>query len=77
MTTNSINKGPYLLTTLLNDKNNTQDEAITEVYKMFRPREHTTMEIDTQIINNLYFSYDRYDISDVGRDKMNSRVELE
>ena len=30
--TNSINKGPYLLTTILNDKNNTKDEAITEIY---------------------------------------------
>ena len=35
--TNSINKGPYLLTTILADKNNTKDEAITEIYKMLRP----------------------------------------
>mgnify|MGYP007000460775 CR=1 len=32
--TNSINKGPYLLATILNDKNNNKDEAITEIYKM-------------------------------------------
>ena len=31
--TNSINKGGYLLTTLFNDKNNTKDEAITEIYR--------------------------------------------
>ncbi|MDA7604721.1 DNA-directed RNA polymerase subunit beta [Candidatus Pelagibacter sp.] len=73
--TNSINKGPYLLTTILNDKNNTKDEAITEIYKMLRPGEPPTIEIATQIFNNLFFSSDRYDLSDVGRVKMNSRLE--
>ena len=75
--TNSINKGPYLLTTLLNDKNNNKDEAITEIYKMLRPGEPPTIEIATQIFNNLFFSSDRYDLSDVGRVKMNSRLNLE
>ena len=73
--TNSINKGPYLLTTILNDKNNTKDQAITEIYKMLRPGEPPTIEIATQIFNNLFFSSDRYDLSDVGRVKMNSRLE--
>ena len=45
--TNSINKGPYLLLTLLHDKNNTKDEAITEIYKMLRPSEPPTIEIAT------------------------------
>jgi DNA-directed RNA polymerase subunit beta len=73
--TNSINKGPYLLTTILNDKNNTKDEAVTEIYKMLRPGEPPTIEIANQIFNNLFFSSDRYDLSDVGRVKMNSRLE--
>jgi len=73
--TNSINKGPYLLTTILADKNNTKDDAITEIYKMLRPGEPPTIEIATQIFNNLFFSSDRYDLSDVGRVKMNSRLE--
>ncbi len=76
-TTNSINKGPYLLTTILNDKNDTKDQAITEIYKMLRPGEPPTIEIATQIFNNLFFSSDRYDLSDVGRVKMNSRLDLE
>ncbi|MDC2970617.1 DNA-directed RNA polymerase subunit beta [Candidatus Pelagibacter sp.] len=75
--TNSINKGPYLLTTLFNDKNNNKEEAITEIYKMLRPGEPPTIEIATQIFNNLFFSSDRYDLSDVGRVKMNSRLNLE
>ncbi len=75
--TNSINKGPYLLTTILADKNNTKDEAVTEIYKMLRPGEPPTIEIATQIFNNLFFSSDRYDLSDVGRVKMNSRLNQE
>ena len=73
--TNSINKGPYLLTTILADKNNNKNDAITEVYKMLRPGEPPTIEIANQIFNNLFFSSDRYDLSDVGRVKMNSRLE--
>jgi DNA-directed RNA polymerase subunit beta len=72
--TNTVNKGPYLLTTMLNDKNNSKDEAITEIYKMLRPGEPPTIEIANQIFNNLFFSSDRYDLSDVGRVKMNSRL---
>ena len=74
--TNSINKGPYLLLTLLNDKNENKNDAITEIYKVLRPGEPPTIEIATQIFNNLFFSSDRYDLSDVGRVKMNSRLNL-
>jgi DNA-directed RNA polymerase subunit beta len=76
-TTNSINKGSYLLNTILNDKNENKSEAITEIYKILRPGEPPTVEIATQIFNNLFFSSDRYDLSDVGRVKMNSRLSLE
>ena len=75
--TNSINKGPYLLLTILNDKNKTKNDAINEIYKVLRPGEPPTIEIATQIFNNLFFSSDRYDLSDVGRVKMNSRLNLE
>jgi len=75
--TNSINKGPYLLHTILNDKNETKNDAITEIYKVLRPGEPPTIEIASQIFNNLFFSSDRYDLSDVGRVKMNSRLNLD
>ncbi len=75
--TNSINKGPYLLLSIFNDKNENKNDAITEIYKVLRPGEPPTIEIATQIFNNLFFSSDRYDLSDVGRVKMNSRLELE
>ncbi len=75
--TNTINKGPYLLQTLFNDKNNTKNDAINEIYKVLRPGEPPTIEIATQIFNNLFFSSDRYDLSDVGRVKLNSRLSLD
>ncbi len=74
--TNSINKGPYLLLSIFNDKNENKNDAITEIYKVLRPGEPPTIEIATQIFNNLFFSSERYDLSDVGRVKMNSRLEL-
>ncbi len=74
--TNAISKGPYLLQTILNDKNENKNDAITEIYKILRPGEPPTIEIATQIFNNLFFSSDRYDLSDVGRVKMNSRLDI-
>jgi len=74
--TNSINKGPYLLQTVFNDKNENKNDAINEIYKVLRPGEPPTIEIATQIFNNLFFSSDRYDLSDVGRVKLNSRLNL-
>ena len=52
--TNSINKGPYLLQTILNDKNENKNDAINEIYKVLRPGEPPTIEIATQIFNNLF-----------------------
>jgi len=74
--TNNINKGPYLLLTLLAEKNNTKEEAITEIYKILRPGEPPTAEIAKQIFQNLFFTSERYDLSDVGRVKINSRLNL-
>jgi len=74
--TNPINKGPYLLITLLNDKNDNKNDAINDIYKVLRPGEPPTIDIASQIFNNLFFSSDRYDLSDVGRVKMNSRLNL-
>ena len=74
--TNSINKGPYLLQTIFNDKNENKNDAINEIYKVLRPGEPPTIDIASQIFNNLFFSSDRYDLSDVGRVKLNSRLNL-
>ena len=52
--TNSISKVPYLLQTILGDKNENKNDAITEIYKILRPGEPPTIEIATQIFNNLF-----------------------
>ena len=62
--------------TLLADKNNSKNDSITDIYKILRPGEPPTIEIANMIFQNLFFSSDRYDLSDVGRVKMNSRLNM-
>ena len=52
--TNSINKGPYLLQTIFNDKNENKNDAINEIYKVLRPGEPPTIDIASQIFNNFF-----------------------
>ena len=71
-----INKGPYLLETLKIDKNNNKNEALNDIYKVLRPGEAPTIEVAEDVFNNLYFNKDRYDLSEVGRVKLNSKLDL-
>ncbi len=71
-----INKGPYLLETLKVDKNKDKTDALNDIYKVLRPGEAPTIEIAEDIFKNLYFNKDRYDLSEVGRVKLNSKLNL-
>ena len=71
-----VNKGPYLLETLKVDKNTNKSEALSDIYKVLRPGEAPTLEIAEEIFKNLYFNKDRYDLSEVGRVKLNSKLDL-
>ncbi len=71
-----INKGPYLLETLKVDKNLSKTDALNDIYKVLRPGEAPTIEIAEDIFKNLYFNKDRYDLSEVGRVKLNSKLNL-
>ncbi len=71
-----INKGSYLIDTLNYDKNNSKEEAINDIYKVLRPGEPPSYDVAKEIFNNLFFSSDRYDLSDVGRVKLNSKLNL-
>ena len=71
-----INKGAYLIETLNIDKNNTKDEAINDIYKVLRPGEPPSVDVANEVFNNLFFKSDRYDLSDVGRVKLNSKLHL-
>ncbi len=71
-----INKGPYVLETLKHDKNEGKNDALNDIYKVLRPGEAPTIEIAQDVFNNLYFNKDRYDLSEVGRVKLNSKLNL-
>ena len=71
-----INKGPYLLETLKIEKNSNKSDALNDIYKVLRPGEAPTIEIAEEIFKNLYFNKDRYDLSEVGRVKINSKLNL-
>ena len=71
-----INKGSYLIDTLNIDKNSSKEEAINDVYKVLRPGEPPSFDIAKTIFNNLFFTSERYDLSDVGRVKLNNKLNL-
>ena len=71
-----ITKGPYLIDTLLIDKNNNKEEAINDIYKVLRPGEPPSFDVAHEIFKNLFFTSQRYDLSDVGRVKLNSKLHL-
>ena len=71
-----INKGPYILESLKIDKNSNKSEALNDIYKVLRPGEAPSVEISQEIFNNLYFKKERYDLSEVGRVKLNSKLDL-
>ena len=70
-----INKGPYILESLKIDKNSNKTEALNDIYKVLRPGEAPSVEISQEIFNNLYLK-ERYDLSEVGRVKLNSKLDL-
>ncbi len=66
-----LNVGSYLRDTLIADKITTQDEAILEIYRRLRPGDPPTLETARTLFNNLFFNPERYDLSQVGRLKLN------
>ncbi len=69
----NFNVGPYIRNTLLIDKVPTKDEAITEIYRRLRPGDPATVETATAFFENLFFNPERYDLSKVGRLKINHK----
>ena len=66
-----LNVGPYLRDTLIADKVKTTEDAIMEIYRRLRPGDPPTLETAKQLFNNLFFNPERYDLSAVGRLKLN------
>ena len=68
--------GPLRLTLAL-DKLETPNEAIVDIYKKLRPGDPPTPETATTFFNNLFFNPERYDLSKVGRLKLNHKLKLD
>ncbi|MDB4631644.1 DNA-directed RNA polymerase subunit beta [Pseudomonadales bacterium] len=72
--TNELDHGAFISETLRVDITQNQLEALVEIYRMMRPGEPPTKESAENLFANLFFSPERYDLSDVGRMKFNRRL---
>jgi DNA-directed RNA polymerase subunit beta len=72
-----ISVGPYMRNTLAADKNRSREDALIDIYRVMRPGEPPTYETAETLFNGLFFDNERYDLSAVGRVKMNARLDLE
>ncbi len=73
----NVNVGPYIRNTMANDKCFNKETALSEIYRVMRPGEPPTVESASDLFNSLFFDSERYDLSAVGRVKMNMRLELD
>ncbi len=69
-------RGPWLRNTLKADKNETRFEALSDIYRVMRPGEPPTQEAADALFGQLFFDPERYDLSAVGRVKMNMRLNV-
>jgi DNA-directed RNA polymerase subunit beta len=72
-----VNIGPYIRNTLTVDKNTSREDALFDIYRVMRPGEPPTVDTAEAMFNALFFDSERYDLSAVGRVKMNMRLDLD
>ncbi len=70
------NVGPYIRNSLSVDRNRSREEALMDIYRVMRPGEPPTIDSAEAMFNTLFFDAERYDLSAVGRVKMNARLGL-
>ncbi len=73
----NVNVGPYMRNTMAQDKNMGRDTALMDIYRVMRPGEPPTVEAASSLFDTLFFDSERYDLSAVGRVKMNMRLALD
>jgi DNA-directed RNA polymerase subunit beta len=73
----NVNVGPYMRSTMAADKNLNRDTALMDIYRVMRPGEPPTVDAASTLFNQLFFDSERYDLSAVGRVKMNMRLDLD
>ncbi|GGI28360.1 DNA-directed RNA polymerase subunit beta [Bradyrhizobium guangdongense] len=72
-----VNVGAYIRNTLAADKNMTREDALFDIYRVMRPGEPPTLDSAQAMFQSLFFDAERYDLSAVGRVKMNMRLDLD
>jgi DNA-directed RNA polymerase subunit beta len=72
-----VNVGAYIRNTLTVDKNLTREDALFDIYRVMRPGEPPTLDTAQAMFHSLFFDSERYDLSAVGRVKMNMRLDLQ
>ena len=72
-----VSVGGYVRNTLAIDKNHTREDALIDIYRVMRPGEPPTLESAEGLFSGLFFDNERYDLSSVGRVKMNSRLSFD
>ena len=72
-----VNVGPYIRNSLAIDRNRSRAEALMDIYRVMRPGEPPTLESAEGLFMSLFFDSERYDLSAVGRVKMNARLGTE
>jgi DNA-directed RNA polymerase subunit beta len=72
-----VNVGAYIRNTLTVDKNMTREDALFDIYRVMRPGEPPTLDTAQNMFQSLFFDPERYDLSAVGRVKMNMRLDLD
>ncbi|MCK0210083.1 DNA-directed RNA polymerase subunit beta [Starkeya koreensis] len=72
-----VNVGAYIRNTLAIDKNVTREDALFDIYRVMRPGEPPTLDSAQAMFHSLFFDAERYDLSAVGRVKMNMRLDLD
>ena len=75
--TDELNLGAYISETLSTDKIESIDEALIEIYRRLRPGDPPTLEAAKNLFENLFFNPSRYDLSRVGRLKLNHKFKLD
>ena len=73
----NINVGPYMRNTMAADKNLNRETALMDIYRVMRPGEPPTVDAASTLFDSLFFDSERYDLSAVGRVKMNMRLDLD
>ena len=72
-----LNIGPYIRNTMAIDRNASREDALIDIYRVMRPGEPPTLESAEALFKGLFFDSERYDLSAVGRVKMNARLGFE